>query len=241
MSAMAGKGVRERLSAFDWKEIEHELDTRGYSVLPTLLSPKECHELVELWDAKGRFRSRIQMAPRRYGLGEYRYFARPLPRMVADLRTHLYARLAPVANRWSAELGRPADYPRSLRAYTLSCHRSGQRRPTPLLLRYGRDGYNCLHQDLYGELAFPLQATAFLSRPDVDFGGGEFLLVEQRPRAQSRAEAIRPGRGDLLIFPNSHRPTQGKRGTVRTSLRHGLSRVHWGERWALGLIFHDAR
>lgn len=238
---MPGKGVRERLGELDWKAAERDLCAGGYALLPQLLTPRECAELVLLWREEGRFRSRIDMAPRRFGQGEYRYFARPLPALVSALRTHLYARLAPVANRWNAALGRPADYPRSLRAYTHRCHEAGQLRPTPLLLHYTQDGYNCLHQDLYGELAFPLQATAFLSRPEVDYGGGEFLLVEQRPRAQSRGEAIRADQGALLVFPNAERPVEGARGTLRTSLRHGVSRVRWGERWALGLIFHDAR
>ena len=238
---MAGKGVPQRLREVDWKAVELDLDLQGYALLPKLLARPECGGLVELWDEEGRFRSRIDMGPRRFGEGEYRYFSRPLPALVSALRTHLYARLAPIANRWNTALRKTARYPRSLSTYTKLCHEHGQRRPTPLLLHYTEDGYNCLHQDLYGELSFPLQVTGFLSRPELDYGGGEFLLVEQRPRAQSRGEAIRAEQGDLLIFPNAHRPTEGKRGTLRVNLRHGVSRVRWGERWTLGLIFHDAK
>lgn len=238
---MAGRGVAERLGDAAWRSVEQDLDLQGYALLPRLLTRPECRALVELWDEDGRFRSRIDMGPRRFGEGEYRYFSRPLPALVTALRTQLYARLAPIANRWNAALGKTTRYPRTLRSYTESCHENGQLRPTPLLLHYTQDGYNCLHQDLYGELSFPFQVTGFLSRPEVDYGGGEFLLVEQRPRAQSRGEAIRAEQGDLLIFPNAHRPTQGKRGTLRVNLRHGVSRVRWGERWALGIIFHDAK
>ncbi len=237
---MTQASLAERVAALDWKALERVLQERGHARAPDLLSQEECRGLAALWD-ESRFRSRVDMARHRFGLGEYRYFERPLPAAVDELRRALYARLAPIANRWNGALGRPADYPRTLAAWLKRCHAAGQKRPTPLLLRYVEDGYNCLHQDLYGDLAFPLQAAVVLSREGEDYTGGEFLLLEQRPRAQSRGEALRLAQGELLIFPNSERPTQGVRGTVRLALRHGVSRITSGERTALGIIFHDAR
>jgi hypothetical protein len=188
----------------------------------------------------GRFRSRIDMARYRFGVGEYKYFAEPLPRTVAALRAHAYRRLAPIANRWAETLGLRERYPPDLDGYLARCAASGQRRPTPLLLRYAAGGYNCLHQDLYGALAFPLQLTCVLSQHGADYTGGEILLVEQRPRAQSRGDVVTLARGEAVIFPNRHRPVAGARGVHRVTVRHGVSRVHAGERTSLGVIFHDA-
>ena len=237
---MAHTSLAERIGSLDWKALERDLRKRGHARAAGLLSAAECRGLVALWD-EARFRSRIDMERHRFGVGEYRYFDRPLPAAVDELRRTLYARLAPIANRWNRSLARADDYPRTLAAWLRRCHDAGQTRPTPLLLRYTEDGYNCLHQDLYGELSFPLQVAVVLSREGEDYTGGEFLLLEQRPRAQSRGEALRLAQGELLIFPNADRPTQGVRGTVRLALRHGVSRVTSGERLTLGIIFHDAR
>jgi len=196
--------------------------------------------LGRLFDDDRRFRSRIDMARYRFGVGEYKYFAAPLPEPVAALRTALYRRLAPVANRWMEALGSPERYPADLGSYLARCAAHGQTRPTPLLLHYTAGGYNCLHQDLYGALAFPLQVTCVLSQVDTDYTGGEILLVEQRPRAQSRGEVIVLARGEAVVFPNRHRPVKGARGWLRTAVRHGVSRLRSGERLSLGIIFHDA-
>lgn len=208
------------------------LDADGYVVLSGLLDAGECATLMRLWDRPASFRSTIDMARFRFGSGEYRYFANPLPPLVATLRRDAYRRLAPIANRWSA-----GDYPPTLDRFLARCAEHGQTRPTPLLLRYGPGDYNCLHQDLYGAIAFPLQMTVLLND---DFDGGEIVLVEQRPRAQSRATAIVLGRGDAVVIPNRHRPVRGTKGTYRVTTRHGVSTVRRGARMTLGVIFHDA-
>jgi hypothetical protein len=232
--------LAQRLARLDWARVARDLDADGHAVTPPLLSAAECRAMAALWERPGCFRSHIDMAQHRFGVGEYRYFAEPLPAVVALLRREAYAGLAPIANRWSAALGRRERFPDELSAFTAHCAASGQARPTPLLLRYTAGGYNCLHQDLYGAVAFPLQLTILLSRPDVDFTGGEILLVEQRPRAQSRGQAIALARGQAVIFPNRHRPVTGLRGTYRVTVRHGVSDVRSGERRTLGIIFHNA-
>jgi hypothetical protein len=231
--------VKQRIAELDWERVEHDLAERGYARAP-LLDSAECESLQALWEAPKRFRSEIEMEPRRYGEGTYRYFANPLPPPVRTLRTQLYPPLARIANHWERALGRPGTFPARLRPFLARCHAAGQQRPTPLLLRYERDGYNCLHQDRYGRIAFPLQATILLSRPDRDFEGGEFLLVEQRPRMQSRGEAIPLRQGEMILFPNVERPAEGSRGPYRIQVRHGVSRLQSGLRFTLGLIFHDA-
>jgi hypothetical protein len=231
----------DRVTALDWKQIERELDERGYALTDRLLTADECADLIALYENRERFRSRVDMARFRYGEGEYKYFSYPLPTIVAELRTALYRGLAPIANRWSKALSEREQYPRSLTEYLKDCHCAGQNRPTPLLLRYQAGGYNCLHQDLYGEMAFPLQFTCLLSRKGHDYEGGESLLVEQRPRAQSRGEAIAIEQGCALIFPNRYRPVAGSRGHYRAAVRHGVSTVRSGTRHALGIIFHDAK
>lgn len=233
--------IAARIASLDWRRIGSELDELGYARIEPLLTAKDCDELMELYADRSRFRSRIQMERFRYGVGEYKYLARPLPRVVRDLRTALYRGLAPLANRWAERLGEVSPYPPSLERFLDQCHERGQSKPTPLILRYGEGGYNCLHQDLYGEIAFPLQFTCMLNTRGTDFVGGEILLVEQRPRAQSRGHAIALGRGEGIIFPNRHRPVEGKRGDYRVNVRHGVSTVHSGTRYALGIIFHDAR
>lgn len=229
------------MAKFEWPRLVRELDESGFALTGSVLTPEECAALIELYPQRERFRSRVDMTRLRYGVGEYKYFARPLPRIVADLRAALYQRLAPVANRWSKLLDDREPYPASLAAFIETCSAHDQLRPTPLLLQYQAGGYNCLHQDLYGDIAFPLQFTCVLSRRDHDFEGGEFLLVEQRPRAQSRGEAISMDRGEGIIFTNRYRPVAGARGHYRVNVRHGVSTLRAGERYSLGIIFHDAR
>jgi uncharacterized protein len=209
-------------------------------VLPGLLPPPTCRQLAALYAEDSRFRSRVVMSRHGFGRGEYRYFAYPLPPLVAGLRTALYPRLAPVANAWSARLGDERRYPPTLQAFLERCHAAGQVKPTPLLLQYGPEDYNCLHQDLYGEWVFPLQLTVLLSQPGDDFTGGEFVLTEQRPRMQSRVEVVPLAQGDAVVFAVHHRPVRGTRGDYRVNLRHGVSRVRSGRRQTLGVIFHDA-
>ena len=230
-----------RLSQLDWPAMEASLWTQGYAVTPPLLTPQECATLVGLYARTARFRKRVNMAQHRFGLGEYQYFADPLPRLVTRLRTQAYPPLARIANRWMAALKQPEPFPPTLARFLGRCREHGQVKPTPLLLYYEQGGYNCLHQDLYGPIAFPLQMTVCLSRPQTDYTGGEFLLVEQRPRAQSRGIALTPQQGQGMIFATRYRPARGTRGYYRLTVRHGLSTVTSGQRYALGIIFHDAQ
>jgi hypothetical protein len=229
-----------RLAGVDWLGVEGELDARGHAVIPQLLTSEACRALAALYAREALFRSQVVMARHGFGRGEYRYFAYPLPPLVQDLRAALYPRLAPVANRWNAAMGLDVRFPPEHAEFLERCHAAGQRRPTPLLLQYGPDDYNCLHQDLYGEHVFPLQVAVLLSQPGRDFTGGEFVLTEQRPRLQSRAEVAPLTQGDALVFAVHHRPVRGIRGTYRVNLRHGVSRVRTGARHTLGVIFHDA-
>lgn len=233
-------GIAERMMRLDWEALARELDTRGFATTGPLLTTDECAALADLYSQEGLFRTRVVMAKHGYGVGEYQYFTYPLPALVQELRTGLYEKLAPVANDWSASLGQESRFPDTLEAMLARCHAAGQTRPTPLLLKYEADGYNCLHQDLYGEHVFPLQAAFLLSRPHDHFTGGEFLLVEQRPRMQSRAEVVPLSQGEGVIFAVHHRPAQGTRGTYRVTMRHGVSRIRTGQRYTLGVIFHDA-
>jgi hypothetical protein len=234
-------GIGARIKALDWQRIATSLDTDGYTVIGSVLAPAECESLAALYTARERFRSRVIMARHGFGRGEYKYFARPLPDLVADLRTALYSRLSGIANRWNESMSIDVRYPDEHATYLDRCHRAGQTKPTPLLLQYNEGDYNCLHQDLYGEHVFSLQVTFLLSAPGKDFVGGEFILTEQRPRMQSRAAVVPLGQGDGVIFPVHHRPVQGTRGVYRVNLRHGVSRVHSGHRRTLGIIFHDAQ
>jgi len=224
----------------DWAAIEQALDAQGYAVTPPLLTPGQCRELAALYASEAPFRSRVVMQRHAFGRGEYKYLAYPLPPAVEALRQNIYPRLALLANRWRQALGEAGTFPPTLDAFLANCHAAGQKRPTPLLLCYGADDYNCLHQDLYGALAFPLQLTVLLSDPAHDFTGGEFVLVEQRPRAQSKAEVVPLAQGEAVIFAVNHRPVRGTRGWYRVALRHGVSRVRSGNRQTLGVIFHDA-
>jgi hypothetical protein len=235
------RDIKDRLARLDWAEIEWALCQHGYAKTGPVLTPAECAELIALYGDESRFRSRIDMARYRFGVGEYKYFAPPLPPLVQALRAHAYPPLAAIANRWEAALGTATLHPPDLESLLAGCERRGQTKPTPLLLRYEAGGYNCLHQDLYGDLVFPLQLACFLSRRGIDYTGGDFLLVEQRPRAQSRGEAIATEQGEMVVFPTRYRPVEGARGYFRAALRHGVSRVRSGSRYTLGVIFHDAK
>ena len=232
--------MTDLIATQDWDHIAATLDARGCAATGPLLSAAECGALARFYDSAEGFRSRVVMARHGFGQGEYRYFSYPLPPVVQALRESVYARLAPAANAWAGRMGQAADFPPGLDAQLARCHAAGQARPTPLLLRYGAGDYNCLHQDLYGPLHFPLQLTVLLSEPGVDFDGGEFVLVEQRPRMQSRAEVVGLRQGEGVIFATSQRPVQGSRGSYRVTMRHGVSRVRRGHRHTLGVIFHDA-
>jgi uncharacterized protein len=229
-----------RLDALDWARIETLLDENGYATLPNLLSPTQCRMLSSLYSDDARFRTRVVMSRHGFGKGEYKYFDYPLPDIVATLRSMLYPRLVPIANRWMSTLGVDVRYPPTHAAFIRRCHAAGQVRPTPLLLQYEAGDYNCLHQDVYGEHVFPLQVAILLSQPSRDFSGGEFVLTEQRPRMQSRVEVLPLEQGDAALFAVSHRPVQGTRGAYRVNMRHGVSRLRSGERHTLGIIFHDA-
>lgn len=230
-----------RLADIDWPCVARALDAQGWALLPGLLLPDECAGIAGLYDDDPPFRSRVVMARHGFGRGEYRYFAYPLPALVQTLRAGLYPPLAAIANGWNQRLGLSQRYPDDHARYLAACHQAGQTRPTPLLLHYGPDDYNCLHQDLYGDLFFPLQAAILLSNPDSDFTGGEFVLTEQRPRLQSRVAVVPLRQGDAVLFAVNQRPVQGTRGDYRVTLRHGVSRVRSGRRHVLGVIFHDAR
>ena len=229
-----------RIDALDWPALEGDLDRYGASRTAAILTPEECAAIAAHYDAGSLFRSRVVMARHGFGSGEYQYYAYPLPQPIEALRTALYPRLAPIANRWRRSLGMEPDLPPDHAAFLARCHAAGQMRPTPLLLRYGAGDYNCLHQDLYGDLVFPLQAAFLLSEPGRDFAGGEFVLTEQRPRMQSRAEVVPLRQGEAVIFAVHSRPVQGARGVYRVSMRHGVSRIVSGRRHTLGIIFHDA-
>ncbi|GAB3092706.1 2OG-Fe(II) oxygenase [Lysobacter terrae] len=232
--------IGERLAAIDWLHAASELDARGNATLPALLSPDECRLLADGYDDDKCYRSRVVMARHGFGRGEYKYYAYPLPPLVQQLRSALYPRLVPIANHWAQALGLGIRYPELHEAFLSRCHAAGQHRPTPLLLRYEADDYNCLHQDLYGEHVFPLQVALLLSEPGRDFSGGEFVLTEQRPRMQSRPEVVPLRQGDAVVFAVHQRPVHGARGTYRVQLRHGVSRLRSGRRHTLGVIFHDA-
>ena len=233
-------GAVERIGARDWAGVARDLDAQGSAVLERLLAPEECRALAALYDDEAPFRSRVVMARHGFGRGEYKYFAYPLPALVAELRAELYPRLAPIAARWNEAMRIDVRYPNGHREFLARCHAAGQRKPTPLLLRYDAQDYNCLHQDVYGEHVFPLQVAILLSAPGRDFTGGEFVMTEQRPRMQSRAEVVPLRQGDGVVFAVHHRPVQGTRGVYRVNLRHGVSRIRSGRRHTVGIIFHDA-
>jgi hypothetical protein len=232
--------IDARLEAVDWASVSTDLDTYGWAMLKKLLAANECAGIASLFADDRHFRSHIVMARHGFGRGEYKYFAYPLPDIVAELRTALYPRLAPIANRWNESMGMAVRYPDTQAEFIKRCHEAGQTRPTPLLLQYAAGDFNALHQDLYGAHVFPLQVAILLSEPEKDFTGGEFVLTEQRPRMQSRAEVVPLRRGDAAVFAVHNRPVQGTRGAYRVNLRHGVSRLRSGHRHTVGVIFHDA-
>jgi uncharacterized protein len=232
--------IRTRVEAVDWAGVSAHLDGHGWAMLTTLLTADECESIARLYDDDRRFRSHVLMARHGFGRGEYKYFAYPLPDIVAELRLRLYPRLVPLANRWNESMRMDVRYPDTLAEFIERCHKAGQTRPTPLLLKYGEGDFNALHQDVYGEHVFPLQMTILLSEPDKGFTGGEFVLTEQRPRMQSRAEVVPLRQGDAVVFAVRDRPAQGTRGTYRARMRHGVSRLRSGHRYTMGVIFHDA-
>jgi hypothetical protein len=234
-------GIATRVDALDWAQVGADLDAQGRALLRNLLTPEECHAVSALYPDDAHFRSRIVMGRHGFGRGEYKYFSYPLPDLIAALRPALYARLQGIANSWNEAMGIDIRYPDRHDAFLKRCHDAGQARPTPLLLQYEAGDYNCLHQDLYGEHVFPLQVAILLSEPGRDFEGGEFVLTEQRPRMQSRAEVVALKQGDAVAFAVHHRPVQGTRGIYRVNLRHGVSRLRSGKRHTVGVIFHDAK
>jgi len=240
MPEPATESGRSRVEAYDWQELTGELGNSGHVVLPQILSREKCHALAALYADEGHFRSRVHMARHGFGRGEYRYFKYPLPDLVAELRAALYSKLVTVANAWNASMNLEDRYPAEHAEFLKRCEAAGQTRPTPLLLHYVPGDYNCLHQDLYGALAFPIQVTVLLSQPGQDFTGGEFVLTEQRPRMQSRVEVVPLRQGDAVVFAVHHRPVQGAKRAYRVNQRHGVSRLLSGKRHALGIIFHDA-
>ncbi len=240
-SGHASEALATRIATLDWARVEENLNAHGYATTGPLLSQQECRALSVGYAQQEQFRSRVVMARYGFGRGEYRYYAYPLPEPIATLRHALYPPLAGIANRWETALGRAGNYPLAHTDYLAGCHAAGQNRPTPLLLKYVEGDYNCLHQDIYGELLFPLQATLLLSAPTAEFSGGEFVMTEQRPRKQSRVEVVPLVQGEAVIFAVNQRPVNGLRGVSRVTLRHGVSRLRSGQRFALGVIFHDAK
>lgn len=233
--------IAERIKSYDWLQVSQELDGQGSALIERVLTPKECEDLVALYPKDESFRSRVVMARHGFGRGEYKYFKYPLPETVAQLRTAFYPQLVATANRWSSVMKTGVQYPERHPDFIQRCHDAGQTKPTPLMLQYEKDDYNCLHQDLYGEHVFPLQLTILLSKPQSDFTGGEFVMTEQRPRMQSRPLVVPLRQGDAVVFAVNHRPVQGSRGFYRVNLRHGVSRIRSGHRYTLGVIFHDAK
>ena len=240
VSIASANDVARRVKSIDWEGVSKSLDAQGSATIERLITPADCDALSVLYSIDDIFRSRVVMGRHGFGRGEYKYFRLSVARLVAGLRTAIYPRLAPIANRWNTAMGIDVRFPEKHSEFIERCHAAGQLRPTPLLLQYGADDYNCLHQDLYGEHVFPLQVTILLSEPVRDFTGGEFVITEQRPRMQSRPEVVPLRQGDAVVFAVHHRPVQGTRGVYRVNLRHGVSRVRSGHRLAVGIIFHDA-
>jgi len=235
------KSIAERVEGVAWEEVSRDLDAEGSAVIKGVLAPDECDEVRRLYDNDSLFRSRVVMERHGFGRGEYRYFRYPLPELIRDLRTSIYPYLRPIANKWNEAMGVDIQFPPTHAEYIRRCHEAGQDKPTPLILKYGTDDYNCLHQDLYGEHVFPLQIAVLLSEPEKDFTGGEFVMTEQRPRMQSRPMVVPLRKGDGVVFAVHHRPVRGKKSVYRVNLRHGVSRIRSGNRYTLGIIFHDAK
>lgn len=232
--------IKAKIKDTDWQAVADAMDDRGYAIVPGFLSSQQCRHLIDGFDDTDAFRKTVDMARYRFGLGSYKYWAYPLPGLVQALRIGLYPKLAPIANRWMERLNIPDRFPDTFEGLQAACHGNGQEKPTPLILSYGPGGYNTLHQDLYGDVYFPMQAACFLSAPDTDYSGGAFVLTEQVPRTQSKAIVLKPDLGDMLIFTTRFRPVKGTRGYYRVNMKHGVSEVAHGERYTLGIIFHDA-
>jgi hypothetical protein len=235
------KSITERVKAIEWEQVFQELDAQGNAKIGSVLTAAECQEISGLYHKDGFFRSTVVMQRHGFGRGEYRYFNYPLPGIIESLRVAVYAILVPIANRWNQAMGIDVQYPNNHKDFIGRCHQAGQNKPTPLVLQYGPNDYNCLHQDLYGEHVFPLQLTILLSKPNKDFSGGEFVMTEQRPRMQSRPIVVSLQQGEGVLFAVRNRPAQGTKGMYRVNLRHGVSRIQSGQRYALGIIFHDAQ
>lgn len=234
------ENLTSKIEAIDWNKIASSMHEKGYVILPKFISEKQCSEFINLYDEPIAYRKTVLMERYRFGLGEYKYFDYPLPKTIQVLREHIYPNLAPIANLWMKVLKINTRFPDSFGELQQQCHENNQLKPTPLILKYGKGGFNTLHQDLYGDVYFPIQAVLFLNQPDVDFEGGEFVLTQQTPRAQSKAIVLKPKKGDMLVFTTSFRPVKGKKGYYRVNMKHGVSELHSGERHTLGLIFHDA-
>ncbi|MEQ1605770.1 MAG: 2OG-Fe(II) oxygenase [Pyrinomonadaceae bacterium] len=233
------KKTSDTFSALDWSGVSGQMDARGYAFIPRVLSREICDEFIANYDRAG-YRKTVVMERHRFGLGEYKYFDHPLPELIQTAREEMYSHLAVIANQWAAQSRTDVRYPMNFAEFQSECHKNGQLKPTPLILKYGKGGFNTLHQDLYGDVYFPMQVAFFLNEPDKDYTGGEFVLTEQVPRAQSRAIVLRPKRGDMIIFTTNFRPVRGTKGFYRVNMRHGVSEVTSGERHTLGVIFHDA-
>ena len=232
--------IAHRVEKTDWRTVSDEMHDKGYAVLPGFLSPDQCRSMIGVFDSPEGYRKTVVMERYRFGLGSYKYWNYPLPDLVQSLRENLYPKLMPIANAWMAQLNIDRRFPETFEDFQATCHKNGQLKPTPLILQYGEGGYNTLHQDLYGEVYFPIQAACFLSEPDEDYKGGEFVFTQQVPRAQSRAIVLKPKRGDMILFATQFRPVKGARGYYRATMKHGVSSVLSGNRYALGIIFHDA-
>ena len=232
--------IQRSLAKIDWPRVTEDMHARGYAHVPGLLNAAQCQQLIAAYDQPGLYRKTVTMERYRFGLGEYKYFTYPLPGILQTIRETVYPHLVPIANQWMEWLTLDSRFPATFTELQLQCHRAGQDKPTVLILRYGEGGHNTLHQDLYGDIFFPIQLVLFLNEPDVDYTGGEFVLLQQNPRAQSKAIVLRPRRGDMLLFTTNFRPANGTRGFYRVNMRHGVSEVHTGQRHTLGIIFHDA-
>lgn len=232
--------IKTKLLAIDWEAITEEMNDKGFAIIPKLLSNEQCEELKRNYDNPDRYRKTVVMERYRFGLGEYKYFNYPLPNLIQNIRESIYPKLVPIANAWMRALNIATTFPDSFQEFQALCHNNNQTQPTVLILKYGQGGHNTLHQDLYGEIFFPMQIVLFLSEPDQDFTGGEFVLTQQTPRAQSKVIVLKPKKGDMLLFTTNFRPVKGSKGYYRVNMKHGVSEIHSGERHTLGIIFHDA-
>jgi hypothetical protein len=232
--------IQQRIDLLNWEKVLEDMNDNGYALVPKILTNKECDEFISQYNNEALYRKTINMERYRFGLGEYKYYQYPLPGLIQQLRESIYLKLAPIANNWMRVLNIDQHFPESLMQLLELCHAKNQTRPTPLILKYGKGGYNTLHQDLYGEVYFPMQVVLFLNEPDEDYKGGEFVMIEQRPRAQSKAIVLKPGKGDMLIFTTNFRPVKGSKGYYRVNMKHGVSELAEGKRYTAGIIFHDA-